>query len=348
MPMPVRMVSRTYLGVMVAALAAGLVLVDPAGVRASPELPGSASAASTSAPAAADGPVIGAVGDMACDPSDSHFQGGQGTVSACAQERVSSAMLADTSLEAILGLGDYQYDCGDPADYDVSYNPTWGRLDALMNPVAGNHEYKTGTDLFGAQCPTDNSTAQSFFTHFGASAHPSSGGHFSIDLGTWHLVGLNGNCGKSGVGGCSASSAQTTWLKQDLAATSQPCVAAFWHQPLFTAASFGGKAYRAWWDVLYAVHADVVLNGHVHNYQRYAPLAPDGSVDVSNGITQYTVGTGGEGFTAFKTRVQPQPVVYRRTFGYLRMTLESASWQAEFIDSTGVVLDSSSGTCHSN
>jgi hypothetical protein len=291
-------------------------------------------------------PVIGAVGDMACDPSDPHYKGGTGTSLACAENTVSSLMLADTSITMMLGLGDFQYACGDPADYTVSYDPTWGRLDPIVHPVAGNHEYQTGTDAFGGTCPTDNTTAQSYFSHFGASAHPETVGHFSFDVGTWHLIALNANCSKSGVGGCGATSAQTTWLKQDLAATTQPCVAAFWHQPLFTGTHIDGSAYRAWWKVLYAAHADVVLNGHVHDYQRYPPLDPFGAADPTLGITEYVVGTGGENFMAFVPTVTPQPVTHLQRFGYLRMTLGVSGWNAEFIDSTGAVADTSSGTCH--
>jgi hypothetical protein len=255
-------------------------------------------------------------------------------------------MLADTSLTAILGLGDYQYDCGDEADYAVSYDPTWGRLDTLMRPAAGNHEYKTGQDAFGRQCPSDNATAGNYFAHFGTAAHATTGGHFSFDIGTWHLIALNSNCGSNGVGGCGASSPETTWLKQDLAATTQPCIAAFWHQPLYTGAKFKGTAYRPWWNALYAAHADVVLNGHVHNYQRYAALTPSGAKDPAAGSTQYTVGTGGEGFTKFVASVTPKPTVHLQTFGYLRMTLDPAGWSTEFVDSTGTVADRSSGTCH--
>ena len=297
--------------------------------------------------AASTDPVIGAVGDMACDPADHRFRGGTGTATACAESRTSSLMLADTSLGAILGLGDYQYMCGDPADYGVSYNPTWGRLDAKILPVAGNHEYQTGVDSLGGTCPSTNSTAQSFFAHFGAAAHSATGGHFSFDLGAWHLVALNANCGHSGVGGCSATSPQTTWLKSDLAATTQPCILAFWHQPLFTAYQSGNEtAYQAWWNLLYADHADVVLNGHVHNYQRYAPLSPSGAVDSARGITEYVVGTGGEDLFDRNTQLQPQPLVFDKTFGYLRMTLHPNGWDAQFIDVTGKILDTSSGTCH--
>ncbi len=247
----------------------------------------------------------------------------------------------------VLGLGDYQYDCGDLADYAVSYNPTWGRLDSMMDPVAGNHEYETGVDAFGAHCPSGNTAANNYFDHFGAAAHPGTDGHFSFDLGSWHLIALNANCSKSKVGGCGPTSPQTRWLKADLAATTKPCVAAFWHQPLWTGNGTGRLLdYKSWWEALYAAGADVVLNGHVHNYQRYAPRNPSGAVDTRNGITEYIVGTGGESLVPLKTSVTPQPVIAKRTFGYLRMTLHPNGWESRFIDTTGAVLDTSGGTCH--
>jgi hypothetical protein len=291
-------------------------------------------------------PVIGAVGDMACDASDSEFNGGAGTAANCAEERTSDAMLADASISQVVSLGDYQYDCGDLADYQASYNPTWGRLDALMNPIPGNHEYKTGVDVHGDSCPTSNSTAQNYYAHFGAAAHPDTNGHYSFDLGTWHLVALNANCARSAVGGCSATSSQTTWLKQNLAATSQPCILAYWHQPLFTGSANNAVGYKPWWNALSAAHADVVLNGHVHNYQRFAPLTPIGDTDSANGITEYIVGTGGEKQAPVNSLAVPYPVAHAKTFGYLRITLQPTSWTAEFVDYTGAVRDTSTGTCH--
>jgi hypothetical protein len=213
--------------------------------------------------------------------------------------------------------------------------------------VAGNHEYKTGKDAFGSPCPSDNTRAENYFRYFGAAAHPETVGHFSFDLGGWHVVALNANCARSGVGGCGAKSAQTKWLRADLANTSKACLLAFWHQPLWSGTGKGSlRAYGPWWDVLYAAHADVVLNGHIHNYQRFAPLAPDGTVDQTRGITEYVVGTGGEQRVTVKSTARPQPVFWARTFGYLRLTLGATGWQAEFIDYRGVVLDTSRGDCH--
>jgi acid phosphatase type 7 len=296
-------------------------------------------------------PVIGAVGDMACDPSNPAFDDGGGTTSNCGEQRTSDAMLADGSLDMVLGLGDYQYDCGDALDYQQSYDPTWGRLDGLMKPVAGNHEYQTGLDAFGDPCPSSNATAANYFAHFGQSADPGDHGHYSFNLGSWHIVALNAECSDSGVGGCGTSSSQTKWLKADLAANQQPCILAYWHQPLFTGIGTGkALKYQPWWNALYAAHADVVLNGHVHNYQRFPPLRPTGASDPVNGITEYIVGTGGESQVSVKSGVVPHPVAQAKTFGYLRMTLLPTGWTAEFVDTnhggTGTVVDTSSGTCH--
>lgn len=295
---------------------------------------------------AASSVVVAAVGDIACDPADPRYRNGDGTAIACAQSRTSDALLAEGSVVAVLGLGDYQYDCGDPADYNLSYDPTWGRLNALMRPSAGNHEYKTGTDKFGAACPPGNASAQSYFTYFASAAHAETSGHFSFDVGDWHLVALNGNCKKTGVGGCAAGSSQTAWLKSDLAATSQPCLLAYWHQPLFTGLGQGKAVrYRPWWEVLYGRGADVVLNGHTHNYQRFAPRQPGGGLDAAGGITQYVVGTGGEEQIAVHSTATPQPAYWRKGFGYLRLTLGPGNWTGEFVDETGSTLDRSTGVC---
>jgi len=324
----------------VAALASALAVL----VLATPGVPGQVAGPPVAA-AAAD-PVLAAVGDMACDPSNRKFASGLGVATACRQADTSDALLADPIVGGVLGLGDFQYDCGDLADYAVSYTPTWGRVNARMVPVAGNHEYKTGRDKFGAPCPSSNRTAANYFAYFGSAAHQESAGHFSFDVGSWHLVGLNANCGKSGVGGCGAASSQTAWLRADLADTTQPCIAAFWHQPYLLGTAKGKlTAYRPWWQELYDVGADVVLNGHVHNYQRYAPRNPAGAPD-PNGITEYVVGTGGESLVAVPATASPMPEVWKKSFGYARFTVHADGWDMDFVNAAGAVLDSSSGTCH--
>ncbi len=126
-------------------------------------------------------------------------------------------------------------------------NPTWARIDSITDPVMGNHEYKTGPDAFRASCPATMSTAQSFFSHFGPDSNPMPPDQIPTRCRRPLLVrclqlalgGLRSNCPKSGVGGCAATSAQTTWLKADLSSTSQLCIAAFCHKPLFTGVGTG-------------------------------------------------------------------------------------------------------------
>jgi Calcineurin-like phosphoesterase len=288
--------------------------------------------------------VVLAVGDMACDTSDPNFNGGAGTSTHCAEQRVSNRMATETSRDAVLGLGDYQYSCSDPKDWQVSYDQTYGQFDSIINPIAGNHEYNTGTDPYGSPCPTDNATATTYFTHFGEAAHQSTGGHYTVTLGNWLIIGLNAECSKTGVGGCGATSPQTKWLNQQLTGVTQPCILAMWHQPRWWSGG-NAKAYGPWWQSLYNAGADVVLNGHVHNYQRFKPLNPSGVEDPA-GITEYIVGTGGEAADGIKAATTIVPAAKAKAFGYLKMTLYSSSWSAEFIDSSGVVLDTSSGNCH--
>lgn len=326
------------------AVLAALVIVVTALVHAAPGLP--APVAGPPASAAVADPVVAAVGDFACDPSHRKYAGGVGVSTACRQANTSQALVDDLTVGSVLGLGDFQYDCGDLADYEVSYTPTWGRVNARMVPVAGNHEYKTGRDKYGSTCPSSNRTAANYFDYFGAPAHEESAGHFSFDLGTWHLVGLNANCSKSGVGGCSATASQTQWLRSDLAETTQPCIAAFWHQPYLTGRKQGLlTAYRPWWQELYKVRADIVLNGHVHNYQRFIPRNAAGAPD-PDGITEYVVGTGGETLASVPATASPMPAVWKKSFGYARFTLHADGWDMDFVSASGAVLDRSSGTCH--
>jgi uncharacterized repeat protein (TIGR01451 family) len=296
-------------------------------------------------PATGD-PVIAAVGDMACAPEDSSFNGGAGTSSRCGEARDSARMEKDGTIDTLLGLGDYQYGCGDPAEYALSYTPTWGFFNKIIDPTVGNHEYNTTKNsATKAACPDANNAAQDYFNYFGAAAHPAANGHYSFNLGAWHLISLNANCSNTGVGGCAATSAQTQWLSADLAANTQPCVLAYWHQPRWTATSHNNSKYAAWWSLLYGAHADLVLNGHIHTYARFAQLDPSGGTD-AGGVREVIVGTGGESLQKASASANPKPLSNFRSFGYLRMVLEATGYDAEFLNASGVVKDTFSGTCH--
>jgi hypothetical protein len=291
-------------------------------------------------------PVIAAAGDMACDPNNPNFNAGNGTPNGCAELRTSGRLSSDSTVDLVLGLGDMQYPCDNLNDYTLSYTPSWGVFNSSMFPVAGNHEYKTGPDGLGGTCPVNNTTAGTYFWYFGVNADPNNNdGHFSFDRGNWHIIGLNANC--SSIGGCGASSAETKWLSNDLNTTTKACILAYWHQPLWTGLSTGNDTRSStWWQLLYQKHADVVLNGHVHNYQRFPKLNPSGTPD-PQGIREVIVGTGGASLQSASSTASPLPDIALKAFGYLRMVLHPSSYDLSFVKYDGTLLDTFSGTCNS-
>lgn len=276
-------------------------------------------------------PVIGAAGDIACDPGSGSYNGGDGTATAC-RMKATSDLLLGLGLTAVLPLGDNQYEDGAAAKYQASYDPSWGRLKAITRPVPGNHEYATPG-------------AAAYFSYFGAAAGDPSKGYYSYDLGSWHLIALNSNC----VGGCSAGSPQEQWLAADLAAHPGVCTLAYWHHPRFSSGVHGNDAtYDPFWQDLYAADADVVLNGHDHIYERFAPQSPAAAPDPAHGIRQFTVGTGGKNLTSISVVRANSEVRNASAFGVLEMTLHPTGYSWRFLSASGgTVLDQGAALCHS-
>ncbi|HVF79878.1 MAG TPA: metallophosphoesterase [Solirubrobacteraceae bacterium] len=294
-------------------------------------------------PPAAD-PVIAAAGDIACSPFDPAFNGGLGNGSGCRQQYVSD-LLVGAGLSAVLPLGDIQYDCARLADFAGSFHPSWGRVKSLMRPTPGNHEYKsTNPDLYGVEgCTPD---AQGYFSYFGAAAGDPSKGYYSFDIGSWHIVSLNTNLAGPvcPIVSCAAGSAQEQWLRADLAAHRTTCTLAYWHDPLFSSKTASG-ASRPFWDALYDAGADVVLSGHVHNYERFAPQRPDGTADPVAGIRQFVVGTGGKSLEAHGAPIANSQA-QGNSFGVLQMTLQPSSYTWAFRPVSGPPTDSGQTACH--
>jgi len=249
--------------------------------------------------------VVMAAGDIACDPADPNFHGGFGTDSQCRQGLTAS--LVDPHAAAILLLGDDQYECGGLAAYKASFQPAWGRFRPLIRPAPGNHEYETYPN--GTDCSASGA-AKGYFDFFGAAAHQDTAGHYSFDLGAWHIIALDSQC--PAVGGCRRGSPEETWLRADLAATKEPCILAYWHHPRWSSGRHGDEGQTAaFWDDLYVYHADIVLNGHDHDYERFAPQSPGGVPD-PNGIREFVVGTGGRSHDGPGTLAANSEI---RTFG---------------------------------
>ena len=288
----------------------------------------SATPAAPPAAAAAD-PVIAAAGDIACSPLDDQFNGGAGTAIGC-QQRSTSNLLVNRGLTGVLALGDTQYNAGTTSEYQGSYDPTWGRVKNITHPAVGNHEYLTAG-------------AAGYFQYFGAAAGDPSTGSYSFDIGSWHLIALNSNCDQVG---CEAGSAQEQWLRNDLSTHSAACTLAYWHHPRWASAHGDNDFTDALWRALYASRADVVLNGHEHDYERFAPQNPDGVADPAIGIREFVVGTGGEDLGDPRPISANSEVVRGDTFGVLFLTLHSTSFDWRFESRTGSTIDSGSSPCH--
>lgn len=263
--------------------------------------------------------MIGAAGDIACDPTNGSFNGGNGTSSSCRQKAVSDVML-NSNLTAVLVLGDVQYEDGTLTKYRQSYDLSWGRLKSITRPAVGNHEYLTAG-------------ASGYFDYFGAVAGDRTKGYYSYDIGAWHIIVLNSNC--SQVGGCGAGSSQETWLKADLAAHPTMCTLAYWHHPKFSSGQHGNSSsYDVFWKDLYAAGVEIVLNGHDHIYERFAPQNPGGGAD-PNGIQQFIVGTGGKNHTSIVS-IQPNSAARNTdTYGFLKLTLRPTSYDWQFVPEPG-------------
>jgi hypothetical protein len=270
------------------------------------------------APAAwAADPVILAAGDIAnCDS-----QGDEQT----------AALLA-ANPGSILLLGDIAYPDGSAEDFDECFDPSWGAHKARMYPSPGNHEYHTDG-------------AEGYFDYFGQAAGDPDEGWYSFDLGAWHIVSLNSNCEE--IGGCDADSPQGQWLAADLAAHPSTCTLAYWHHPRFSSSSKHGSddEYEDFWQILDEADADVVLVGHDHGYERFAPQDKDGNAS-ANGIREFVVGTGG---AERYDQGDPEPNSQLRddsSWGVLEMTLRPTGYDWQFLAVPGDDLDDSgSASC---
>lgn len=246
-------------------------------------------------------------------------------------QELTAKLVESFSPAAVLLPGDAQYGEGRLDEFQHAYEPTWGRFKSKTWPAPGNHEYKSG--------------ANGYFDYFGAQAGPDRRGYYSFELGDWHFISLNTGQGCEH-GACEPGSEQFRWLEADLAATTKKCVVAYWHHPTFNSGHHGPFVPGlALWKLMVAHRVELVINGHEHFYERFEPLDASGA-PAKDGVVQVTVGTGGIGFSEFKG---PQPGSVARqndTFGVLKLSLRSTSWEADFIPVPGATFtDHFSGAC---
>ena len=258
-----------------------------------------------------------------------------GDIASCASPGdAATAALLDSMPGTIATLGDNAYERGSPAEYADCYGPTWGRFLSRTRPAPGNHEYLTPG-------------ASGYFSYFGAAAGAPDSGYYSYDLGAWHIVVINSNC--SPAGGCQAGSRQEAWLRADLAAHRTVCTLAYWHHPRFSSGEHGDQvSMQPIWQDLYDAGADVVLSGHDHDYERFAPQTPTGVADPARGIREFVVGTGGKNHYPITRPAEPNSEVRNwDTFGILKLTLHPRGYDWQFVPEAGKTFtDAGSGRCH--
>jgi len=266
----------------------------------------------------ADGVVLVGAGDIASCTSD----GDEAT-----------ARVLDGIEGTVFTLGDHAYEAGTPIEFAACYDPSWGRHKARTRPAPGNHDYLTAS-------------ASGYFDYFGAAAGQRGKGYYAYRLGGWHVIVLNSNCAE--VGGCEPGSPQERWLRGELTTRPVACTLAYWHHPRFSSGPNGSDGtVAAFWQALYEHDAEVVLAGHDHLYERFAPQTPSGEPDPTRGIRQFVVGTGG----GSQHRIEGPPVANSEvrnddTFGVLKLTLRPTSYEWQFVPVAGrTFTDTGTGVC---
>jgi hypothetical protein len=256
---------------------------------------------------------------------------GAGDIASCGSTGDSTTARLLLSISGtVFTTGDNAYDRGTSTEYANCYGPTWGQVRSRTRPVSGNHEYLT-------------SGAAGYFSYFGSRAGTKGKGYYAYNVGSWRIYALNSNCAYVS---CSSTSAQAAWLKADLAANPRRCVMAYWHHPLFSSGQHGNNTtVKPLWNILYAYRADVVVNGHDHDYERFARQTP-GGVRTTRGIREFVVGTGGRSHYAWSTIKTNSLARNNTTYGVLKLTLHSTSYSWKFVPIAGkTYTDSGSTAC---
>jgi hypothetical protein len=260
---------------------------------------------------------------------------GAGDISECglSGDSLTADLLARYPGATLFTAGDNTYQTGAARQYRNCFNPTWGLYKDRIHPAPGNHDWATAG-------------AQGYFAYFGAAAGTPGMGWYSFDLNGWHIVVLDSDCNKIN-GGCKAGSPQEKWLQADLAAHPALCSLAIWHHPLFSSGPHGDNLFtQVFWKDLYAAGAEIVINGHDHDYERFDLQDPNGNPDAGRGIREFVVGTGG----ALEVNLPGKPAANSQKFitgefGVIALTLYPDHYAWQFVPAGGNQSDSGSGEC---
>ncbi len=260
---------------------------------------------------------------------------GAGDIADCADlaGAEATARLLEANPGTVMAIGDLAYPDGTRENF-ACYEKTWGRVKSRTRPAAGNHEFHSAGATF-------------YFEYFGSVAGDQKNGFYSYDLGAWHIIVLNSECKE--VGGCNRGSREEKWLRADLAAHPAACTLAYFHKPLFSSGGAHGNdpEMQPFFQALYDARADVVVAGHDHDYERFAPQSPAGTADSQQGIREFVAGTGGKSHRTFAAPRPNSELRDNTAFGVLKLVLHPNSYDWLFISEPGKSFtDSGSGGCH--
>ena len=268
--------------------------------------------------------------DLVPDPLVTAVLAGAGDIAQCDNDggrpAEATARLLDGMPDAtVFTVGDNVYYTGSASDFANCYDRSWGRHKRRTRPSPGNHEY-------------DSPGAVPYYRYFGDNAGEFGLGFYGYTLGRWHIVSLNSNVPMS------AGSEQYVWLQDDLTLNRPLCTLIYFHHPRFTSGPSNGGFFRDVWQLMFSLGVDVVVNGHDHGYERFAPQTPDG-ISSLTGIREFVVGTGGASLYLFAAR--PNSMARFSTYGVLKLTLRNRDYDWDFIEATsGRILDHDNGVCH--
>ncbi len=273
---------------------------------------------------------------------------GVGDIASCSQRLgVETAILVDSILRAdsvakvqtaVFTLGDNVYSSGTTEQFEKCFTPAWGdpkrRIMKSLHPTPGNHEYYTPN-------------ADPYYKYFGPAAGVVGKGYYSYDVAKWHIVVVNSELFVNSIFSDSARKEQLDWVAQDLKDHKALCTIAYWHHPRFSSGWHGNDArFNALWQILYDNDVDLVLNGHDHDYERFAPVNPAGILDSAKGIAEIVAGTGGEDLRGFNAIVPNSVYRIEGRVGVLLLTLGDKEWRSAWVEVGGRVWDQAGGKCH--
>jgi hypothetical protein len=290
--------------------------------------------ADASAPARSAAPSPVTAADVPSSPATSAVLVGAGDIASCGSEGdEATARLLDHIDGTVFTVGDNAYPDGTAEDFRRCYQPSWGRHLARTLPAPGNHDHHTAA-------------AAAYHAYFGSRAGQADRSWYSTELGAWHVIVLDSEC--KAVGGCDPSSSQGRWLAADLASNPVSCTLIIWHRPRFSSGDHrSDRSVDPFWKAAYAAGVDLIVNGHDHHYERFAPQDPTGLADDARGIRQIVVGTGGARFGRIGRAVANSEIRVGSSFGVLRLTLRADDYDWEFIPvQLGSFRDAGTGACH--